>query len=186
MKHPVRSWLAAGLLFLSFPVIAAEAVLVPPSTVSVTFKQMNVSVDATFNKFSGSIDFDPAKPAAGSAQFTIDITSFDLGSEEYNKEVLKPDWFDAAKYPTATFVSDSLKVVSPTQLEASGKLTIRGKAQEVHFPVSVKDAGKQRSFDGVIHINRTAFDVGTGEWKATDVVADEVIIKVHAVSNLKN
>jgi polyisoprenoid-binding protein YceI len=186
MKQSVQ--LAIGVLTLGTALCAsaADPVLVPPSTISVTFRQMGVSVDATFNKFTASIDYDPGKPALGSAQFTIDIASFDLGSPEYNSEVLKPDWFDAAKYPSATFQSTSLKAVSATQLDATGKLTIRGKTQEIHFPVNIKDAGKQRFYDGVVHINRTAYDVGIGEWKATDIVADDVAIKVHAVTNLKN
>lgn len=183
MKAPAALLLATLGVASAHAALAAQPVLVPPSTINVTFKQMGVSVDAAFNKFTATLDFDPAKPAAASAQFTIEIASFDLGSPEYNKEVLKPDWFDAARYPTASFVSSSLKVISPTALEATGKLTIRGKTQEVHFPVSLKEVGKQRFYDGVVHINRTAFDVGTGEWKATDIVADDVAIKVHAVAN---
>ena len=187
MKRLTTLTLGAVLAALcQAPSAAPDPVQVPPSTITITFKQEGVSVDATFNKFTAAIDYDPAKPTAASAQFTIDIASFDLGTPEYNKEVLKPEWFNAGKYPTATFVSSSLKAVSPGVLEATGKLTIRDKTQEIHFPVSVKDTGKLRSYDGVVHINRTAFDIGTGEWKATDIVADDVAIKVHAVANLKN
>jgi polyisoprenoid-binding protein YceI len=172
---------AALLLALS----AQAQTLAPESKLKVTFKQMGVPVDAAFTKFSANIQYDPAQPAAASAQFTIDISSFDLGSPEYNKEVLKPVWFDAAKYPTATFTSSAMKVVSATQLEATGKLTIKGKTQEVRVPVQVKTSGTTQSFDGVVKISRTAFAIGTGEWQDTSLVADEVSIQVHAVTALK-
>ncbi len=174
----------AGLLALSALYVPAQTAA-PESKLKVTFKQMGVPVDAAFTKFTAAIQYDPAQPAAASAQFTIDITSFDLGSPEYNKEVLKPVWFDAAKYPTATFTSTAMKVVSPTQLEATGKLTIKGKTQEVRVPVQVKTSGTTQTLDGVVKIQRTAFAIGTGEWQDTSLVADEVSIQVHAVTPLK-
>ncbi|MES2887330.1 MAG: YceI family protein, partial [Pseudomonadota bacterium] len=79
---------------------AAQTLGPPQSQVSVTFRQMGVPVEANFTKFSGNLQYDPAQPAAASVQFTIDIASFDLGSADYNKEVLKPQWFDAARFPT--------------------------------------------------------------------------------------
>lgn len=181
MEFMIRSivLLAAAVL----PAGAAmQPVLVPPSSVTITVTQMGVPVDATFTKFHASIDFDPARPASGNAQFTIDVASLDLGDAEYNQEILKPAWLDAARFPTATFTSTSMKSLSPTQIEATGKITIKGITRDVRFPVTVKDGTKTRSYDGVVRIHRTDFKVGTGEWEATDVVADEVVIKVHAVT----
>ena len=80
------------------------------SQISITFKQMGVPVDADFKKVNASVQYDPARPSAATAQFSIDIASFDLGSPEYNKEVLKPQWFDVARYPTATFTSTATTV----------------------------------------------------------------------------
>lgn len=160
----------------------ARPVQVPPSTVTITVTQMGVPVDATFTRFHASIDYDPAHPAHASAQFTIDVASLDLGDAEYNREILKPAWLDAARFPTATFISSSLKTVSPTQIEATGRITIKGITRDVRFPVTVKDSGQTRAYDGTVRIHRTDFKVGTGEWQATDVVADEVVIKVHAVT----
>lgn len=185
MKFMIRSiaLLAAAVLPAG---AATQPVRVPPSTVTITVTQMGVPVDAAFTKFHASIDFDPAYPARANAQFTIDVASLDLGDAEYNREILKPAWLDAARFPTATFASTSLKTLSPTQVEAAGKLTIKGITRDVRFPVTVQDGGKTRAYDGVVRIRRTDFRVGTGEWQATDVVADEVIIKVHAVTATDN
>jgi len=37
-------------------------------------------------------------------------------------------------------------------------------------------------FDGALPIKRLTYNIGEGEWKATDTVADEVIIKFHVVT----
>ncbi len=176
--------ITASLLTLSMLNANAQPAQ-PENKINITFTQMGVPVEASFNKFSVAVHYDAAKPAAASAQFTIDIHSFDLGSPEYNQEVLKPVWFDAAKYPVATFNSTSMKVLSPNQFEATGKLTIKGKTQEVRVPVQVKTNGTTQTFEGLLKIQRTAFAIGTGEWQDTSLVADEVSIRVHAVNKIK-
>jgi polyisoprenoid-binding protein YceI len=63
----------------------------------------------------------------------------------------------------------------------TGTLTIKGKAQTVSFPMTVGQQGAEQTFDGSLPISRLKFDIGTGEWKDTSTVADEVTIKFHIV-----
>jgi polyisoprenoid-binding protein YceI len=147
------------------------------SSVSATFKQMNVPVESNFKRFSAQIDYDAAHPEQASARVDIDTASFDMGSPEYNKEVAKKDWFNAAQYPKASFVSSSIKPAGAGKLAVSGKLTIKGRTQDVSFPLSVKAQGAQQVFEGQLPIRRLAFNIGEGEWKDTGMVADEVVIK---------
>ncbi|MDE1183354.1 YceI family protein [Paraburkholderia sp.] len=157
------------------------------STVTATSKQMNVPVEGKFGKFSAQVKFDPAKPADGSAQFTIDTGSYDLGDESYNEQVRGKEWFDAKTYPSATFVSSAIAPAGgPNQFKVTGKLTIKGKSQTVVVPVTVTQQGATQTFDGSLPIKRSQFDIGTGEWKDTSVVADEVLIKFHIVAARKS
>ena len=152
------------------------------STITATSKQMNVPVEGTFKKFSAQLSFDPAKPEAASAQITVDIGSYDLGDPSYNEQVAGKDWFDAKGFPTATFVSSAIAPAGGNQFKVTGKLTIKGKSQTVTVPVTVAQQGATQSFDGTLPIKRLQFDIGTGEWKDTSVVADDVSIKFHLVS----
>ena len=149
------------------------------STVSVVFKQLNVPVEAKFKKFNAQIDFNSAKPNEAKALVEIDIPSFDLGDPEYNKEVLKKDWFHGAQFPKATFVASSIKSTANGQLNVAGKLTIKGKTSDVQFPLTVKKEGALQVFEGSLPIKRLTYNIGEGEWKDTSTVADEVIIKFH-------
>ena len=152
------------------------------SNVVATFKQLNVPVDAKFKKFAATIDFDAAKPAEGKANVEIDVTSFDLGEPDYNKEVQKKEWFNAAQFPKASFVSSSIKASGAGKYDVAGKLTIKGKTTDVSFPLTVKKEGATQVFDGVLPIKRLTYNIGEGERKDTGMVADEVSIKFHIVA----
>ena len=152
------------------------------STVSATFKQMNVPIDAKFKQFTAAIDYDAAKPDAAKASVEINIASFDLGDPEYNKEVTKKEWFNAAQFPKASFVSTAIKSAGAGKLNVTGKLTIKGKTADVSFPLTVKTEGGKQIFEGALPIKRLAYNIGEGEWKDTSMVADDVIIKFHVTA----
>ncbi|HEU4620585.1 MAG TPA: YceI family protein [Burkholderiaceae bacterium] len=152
------------------------------SAVTITFKQMGVPVDAKFKKVAGQLTFDPANTATAKATVDIDVASFDLGDPLYNQEVLKKEWFDAAKYPKATFTSTAISPASNGRLDASGKLTIKGRTLDVKVPVTMKTEAGASVFEGALPIKRLAFNIGEGEWKDTSMVADEVIIKFKLVA----
>jgi polyisoprenoid-binding protein YceI len=172
--------ITAGALFAIGA--SAQPIDVAKSSVTAAFKQMGVTTDTKFTRFKGDVSYDPAAPEKTTAMIQVDVTSFDIGDPEYNKEVLKSDWFNAAKFAQATFVAQSVRVVSADRLEASGTLTIKGKAQPVVVPVAVKQTGATRSFSGELPIKRLMYKIGEGEWSATDMVADDVKIKFTVVT----
>ena len=172
-------------IVLLAPVADAAVLKTDPtkSSVGAVFKQLNVPVEAKFKKFNAQIDYDPAKPAAAKATVEIDIGSFDLGDPDYNKEVLKKEWFNAAQFPKATFVSTAIVPGAVGKFTVSGKLTIKGKTSDVSFPLTLKQEAGHQVFDGSLPIKRLTYVIGDGEWKDTAVVADEVVIKFHVVAS---
>ncbi|HEY4318000.1 MAG TPA: YceI family protein [Herbaspirillum sp.] len=181
---PLRILLAAIAAF-SIPASASAAPLktdAAKSSITITFKQIGVPVEARFRKFNALIDFDAARPEAGKAGVDIDIAGFDLGDPEYNQEVMKKDWFNAAQFPKASFTAGSIKAAGPGKFDVAGKLTIKGKSADVSFPLTVRKDGAAQVFDGVLPIKRLAYNIGEGDWKDTSTVADEVVIKFHIVA----
>ncbi|MYM71443.1 polyisoprenoid-binding protein [Duganella sp. FT109W] len=181
--NTIKKIALVSMLGIAFAASAAALKTDPAkSTVTATFKQMNVPVDAKFKKFTANIDYDAAKPDAAKATVEVETGSMDLGDPEYNKEVTKKEWFNAAQFPKATFVSSSIKSAGAGKLTVTGKLTIKGKATDVSFPLTVKADGKNQVFDGVLPIKRLTYNIGEGEWKDTSMVADDVAIKFHVVA----
>jgi polyisoprenoid-binding protein YceI len=174
---------SALLLSLLAVTLAAGAAVLKTdpakSSVSAVFKQMNVPVESKFKKAAIVIDYNASAPDASKASVDIETASLDLGDAEMNKEVAKKDWFNSAQFPKASFVSTAIKSAGAGKLNVTGKLTIKGKVQDVTFPITVKSEGGKNVFDGALPIKRLAFNVGEGEWKDTGMVADEVTIKFH-------
>lgn len=180
-----RAVLAVCTLALLIPGLAGAVLKTDPasSTVGVVFRQLNVPVEAKFKTFVAQIDYNPARPAAASATVEIDVPSFDLGDPDYNKEVLKKEWFNAAQFPKARFVSSTITPGAAGKFTVSGKLTIKGKTADVSFPLTLRQEAGHQVFDGALPIKRLVFNIGDGEWKDTSVVADEVIIRFHVVAS---
>jgi polyisoprenoid-binding protein YceI len=174
----------ASLLGLSLVASAASLLKTDPAqtTVSATFRQMNVPVESKFKKYTIAIDYDPAKPDASKANVEVETASLDLGDKDYNAEVAKKEWFNSAQFPKATFASTAIKAAGAGKLNVTGKLTIKGKTADVTFPMTVKTEGAKQVFDGALPIKRLAFNIGEGEWKDTTMVADDVTIKFHVTA----
>ncbi|WP_043283549.1 YceI family protein [Paraburkholderia oxyphila] len=176
----VRAALAAPVIWAASSAAWAQMDAGKSTLVAIS-RQMSVPVEGSFTKFDAQINFDPAKPAAGTARLTVDTGSYDLGDASYNDSVRGPEWFDAKAYPQATFVATSIASTGPSQYSVSGNLTIKGHTEQVVAPVVLTQQGATQTFDGTLPIHRLAFGIGTGEWKDTSTVADEVLIKFHIV-----
>lgn len=154
------------------------------SRVTFTSRQMGVPVDGRFRKFVATLAFDPAKPAAASAKLELDLASIDAGSGEANDEVAGKPWFNLKVFPTATFVSSSVKPLGGDRYELAGKLTIKGKTQDIVAPFTFRQEGGSGGngvFDGGFTLKRLDFAVGEGVWSDVGTVANEVQIKFHVV-----
>ena len=64
----------------------------------ITFKQMEVQVQANFKRFSANIELNEKQIEQSKAQVEIDMNSFELPAPEYNKEVQKKEWFNSAQF----------------------------------------------------------------------------------------
>lgn len=151
------------------------------STLSFVFKQMGVPVDGRFKRFSASIAFDPAKPGAGSAKLDLDLSSIDAGSKEADDEVAGKAWFHVKAFPNATFVSSVIRPLGGDRFELGGRLTIKGRSQDINTPVTFRQEGEQGVFDGTFVLKRLDFAIGDGIWSDVGTVANEVQIKFHIV-----
>lgn len=174
-----------GLMLACGQVSALEFKQVQANENSVTFgyKQMGVPLEGKFNKFAAQLAFDPTKVSAAQARIDIDVASIDTGSGEANDEVVGKLWFNAKTFPTASFVSTGLKALGGNRYEATGKLSIKGRTQEVKVPVTFQATGNRGTFDGSLTIKRLDYAIGEGEWTDVGTVANEIQIKFHLVVN---
>ena len=172
----------AGSLFLAPLAHAVEytQVQADKSSVQFNYQQMGVKMDGRFRKFSSQLSFDPAKPAAARVSFDVELTSVDTGSAEADQEVAGKPWFNSAAFPVARFVSSSVKPLGNNRYEVTGKLTIKGKTQDLSFPASFAAQGagdKGGVFEGSFTLRRADFSIGEASWAKFDIVANDIGLK---------
>ena len=169
--------LAGASLMAAAPAFAQQKLVPAQSEIVFVSKQMGVPVEGRFKKFDAQIAFDPAKPATSKIAFTVDIGSATLGVRETDAELPKPVWFNAPKFPQATFQSTAVKNLGGGKFEVAGKLGIKGVTQDVVVPVVLTQAGVTTTATGVFPLKRLAFKIGENEWADTSMVADDVQVK---------
>jgi polyisoprenoid-binding protein YceI len=63
-----------------------------------------------------------------------------------------------------------------------GKLTMKGITREVVIPIALKkDANGNSVAEGSFPLKRTDYKVGEGMWSDTDMVADDVLVRIRMV-----
>ncbi len=171
--------LAAALLSLAPAAQAIEfnQMQLNKSSLSFVSKQMNVPVEGRFKSFRSKLSFDPAKPAAAKAELEIDLASIDAGSKDADDEVANKAWFDTRAFPVAKFVSTSVKPLGGNRYEVAGKMTIKGRTQDLTTPVTVTQQGNSATFEGSLVLKRADYTIGDGIWADFGTVANEVQIK---------
>jgi len=184
--HATRITFVAGLaaLLLAAGAHAIEFNQLQPDKSAVTFayKQMNVPMDGRFQRFSGRINFDPAKPTLAQAEIAIELASIDTGSPEGNDEVAGKLWFNTKQFPVARFVSTSIKPLGNNRFEVTGKMSIKGRTHDVTTPATFRQAGPQGVFEGSFVLKRADYGIGEGMWADFGTVANEVQIKFRLVA----
>ena len=151
------------------------------SELSFITKQMGVPVDGKFKKFDATLNLDPKKPETGSVVFSIDMASASLGMPETDHELPRPNWFNTAKFPQATFQSTAIKGLGAGKFEVSGKIGIKGQVRDLVVPVSIVQAGAISTVTGSFVLKRLEFKIGEEEWADTTVVANDVTVKFKLV-----
>jgi polyisoprenoid-binding protein YceI len=87
-----------------------------------------------FNKTEGSIVVDRAAKT-GSVDIVIDTTTIDFGNEKLNEHAKKPEMFDAAKFPTATY-QGKLVFNGDNPASVNGELTLHGVTKPVTLTIN--------------------------------------------------
>jgi len=159
------------------------------SSIAFVGRQMGVPSQGKFKTFTAKVNFDPSALPASSVEVMIDTGSADAGNPDIEKELMRPNWFDVLRFPTARFVTTAIRGKGGNAYEAAAKLTIRDITQDVVLPVTIDIAHDPADASqliarakGEVTISRLAFGIGQSEWKDTNIVADAVTIRIDVLA----
>ena len=148
------------------------------STGSLGFSAMQAGAKFTgsFERFQVKLDFDPAKPANGSLDVTVETASIQTQDAERDEILKSPDFFWIEKHPQAVFHALKFERAG-AGWRAQGELTIRGvkKAATVSFTLTPATTGTVMK--GTASLKRLSFGLGQGDWASTEWIGDEVDVR---------
>jgi polyisoprenoid-binding protein YceI len=130
-----------------------------------------------FRKFSASVRFDPEHVAESRIDVVISVASADMSSDEVNRAIRGPDWFDVARHPDAKFQATEVRAVGGGRYVARGTLTVKAIAKAVEVPFAWKRNGSSAQMNGEVTVDRAAFGIGLGEWLSSKVVGNDVVVR---------
>ena len=173
--------LALSMLSGAPAVHAADQALVPAqSELTFVAKQLGVPLNGRFKSFTAQSAFDPKAPQTSKIAFQIDLGSVAV-SADADTELVKPDWFNTAKFPKAIFQSSAIKALGGGRYEVAGKLNIKGNSRDLVVPMQLSQAGALSTATGGFALKRLDFKVGDGDWADTSIVANDVQVKFKIV-----
>jgi polyisoprenoid-binding protein YceI len=135
-----------------------------------------------FSKWSGV-----AQVVGGKVQgvhVDVDVTSLDAGKEKLNGHLKSPDFFDAEKYPKATFQSTSIVEGSSEAGKThtvTGDLTMRGVTKSVTFPMKLEVTDDRVTGEAEFAINRMDWNIAY-PGAPDNLIQDKVVLTVKLVA----
>ncbi|MDZ7748486.1 MAG: YceI family protein [Halofilum sp. (in: g-proteobacteria)] len=187
MQRSHTALILAPMLALVTPTALAGnwKVLHEQSTLGFTATQTGSEFDGTF-QFSADMTFYRQRPDDSAFDVTVDITSVETGSDDRDSTLADQAWFWFEKYPKAHFRTKRIVHEGGDRYEAVADLTIKSITHEVVLPFTWTQDGDIAEMQGQVTaimnggltMDRTRWDVGTGDWSSGDTVGRKVDVHV--------
>ena len=136
---------------------------------------------ANFGQADGTLVYDADDVAASSVEVTLPLSGLNSFVADLDEHLRSADFFDAAKFPAATFKSTKVEAAGEGKLKVTGDLTIKGVTRPVVLNVTLNKAAVQPmakreaiGFDATATIKRSDFDLA----KYVPNVSDEVKLRI--------
>lgn len=169
---------------------ASETYTLDPTHTAVIWHINHFGFSTPSGKFmsaSGSVVLDEANPSASSVNVTIDVAGgINSGVAKLDEHLKTPDFFDVAKFPSATFISKSVEVTAKDTAKVTGDLTLHGITKPVVLDVKLNQIGqnmkglKTAGFSASTTIKRSDFGMST----YVPNLGDEIKIDIESEANL--
>lgn len=157
------------------------------SEVNFTVRHMMISnARGRFEKFSGTVNFNTAEPEKSTVEVKIEAASINTKESNRDGHLRSPDFFDAEKYPSLTFVSTRVVKESENTGKVYGNLTIKDTTKPVVLNVEYSGMAKSpwgtysAGFTATTKINRKDWDLTWNKTLETGgmLVGDEITINI--------
>jgi polyisoprenoid-binding protein YceI len=160
------------------------------SSVGFSLRHLVSKFSSNFTKVSGTIAYDAAAPEKSSVEATVEISSVNTANEKRNTHILSADFFDAAKFPSASFKSTAWKKTGADTFDVSGDLTIKDVTKPVVLKVVLIGSGPGMGgatlsgWEATATIKKSEFGVA-GPAMLSKALGDDVALTINIEAGYK-
>ena len=136
---------------------------------------------AQFGAVDGTLVYDEKHVAKSSVEVTLPLSGLDSFVPKLDEHLKSADFFDAEKFPVATFKSTRVEDLGGGKLRITGDLTVKGTTRPVVLAAQLNKAGDHPmtkrptvGFDATTTIKRSEFGVGA----YVPNVGDEITLRI--------
>ena len=122
------------------------------------------AVPGRFHDFEVALDTGDGDVAGAALAVTVNLDSADMDDPDMNEAIAGPEWFAVGEHPVANYTSESIDAGPDGGFVAEGQLDLKGVRLPVAVPFQWSESGGRAQMRGELVIDRTRFDVGSGEW----------------------
>lgn len=134
------------------------------------------AVPGRFDDFDVRLDTGEGGVAGSELVVTVSLQSADMDDPDINEAIVGAEWFAVSKFPVATYKSDTIEASEGAYL-AAGHLDLKGVRLPVNVPFQWTESGDRAAMSGEVVIDRTRFDVGSGEWASGEPIGTAVRVR---------
>lgn len=171
----MKLFLASAFLLATVPAFATQYSVQPGSTLGFSGTFQGAAFDGEFKRFDASIAYDPADLAASKFEVNVDISSVDTGDSDRDGALPGEEFFDAANFPKARFVSTTFRK-DGDQVIADGTLTIKDISKPISLKVDFTSSGNDATLAVTTKLDRGDFKIGTGDYADTSTIGADVSV----------
>jgi polyisoprenoid-binding protein YceI len=176
----MRKTLLLALALLCAPACAADYIQAPGSSLVFAGKYQGEAFTGRFPGFATTFRFDPKQLAASKLVVSIPLATAVTSNADYDGELRGASFFDAGKFPRATYTATKFRALGGDRYAADGTLTLRGVSKPVVLEFAWT-AGAAPVLSGKAIVKRLAFGVGSGDWADTTLIPDAIAISTKVV-----
>ena len=152
------------------------------SSITFTATQAGAKFKGRFNRFDLQVRLNPEDLSNAEVRALIDISSVDANDHNRNETIPGKIWFDTNNFPTAAFHSTDVRHTEADSYEAHGTLTIKGVSQPHILPFNLYIDGNDARAVARTKLDRTDFNIGSGEYATEEWVGFDVSVKVNVAA----
>jgi polyisoprenoid-binding protein YceI len=184
MKRLFALFAVLGLLVAARADVETYKIDPVHSSTGFTLRHILSKFTSSFTKTNGTITVDRDNLEKSSVEATVQIASVSTADPKRDGHIQSPDFFDAAKFPTATFKSKSWKKTGENTFDVTGDLTIKDVTKEVVFHVTsngfapgMKPGTTISGWEATTVIKKSEFGVA-GPAMLSKALGDEVTLNI--------